>query len=130
MTKKVRSKPPKTLWTDVVPAMAAIMALFLSLISLYQSYISQKVAQESNSIAKTAQANNVTQVARQLKANIQNSIFVARSPDLRASEDKDWYQISDLKPLMISTVYQQNALRECFLSQFVANFNMRRMLAM
>jgi len=118
MTSKKQSKESKFRWSEVISAVTSVAALFISLLALRQSDVSQRISEESNNIARTAHASNMaqmasnmTQAARGLRADLRYVLLVARSPNLRADEDKDSYQPSELKPLLITTPFQREALK-------------------
>jgi hypothetical protein len=95
-------------WTDKVTACVAGVAIVLSVISLALSCTSNRIAQEGNNIASTAEAHNETQDAQQLEAHVEARTFIARSLDLLAEEDKSFWEAARLAPHIIKTPYWQS----------------------
>lgn len=89
----------------VLTLLVAVVALVISAFSLRQSRI-------GNDIARTAEAHNATQDARELVAEVEVKHYIARSPDLRADEDRSWLDPIELSPSPIPTDYWLAEYRE------------------
>ena len=68
----------------------SIIALMLSGVAIWQSCESNRIACESNRIAREAQETTEEEILRKYTPTVEETYYIAKSPDLLAEYDSQW----------------------------------------